>query len=266
MSGRIFKQGFLRREEKETKYKPGQPSLELDLASRMADLCLSREFMPWYTLHWDRSDRFDRSLDMLSIALKGHDIGALDHTLFLDMLMQRLGQDMDSSMTGTGYTYWSIDPLVQLLFQNGLNNFSINLLLLPSWPDCCGSYLRGESDRPLTASYLGERVGQFAYDSKDSVLSLKADALDVGHKSASVVVRFDGASGSVGWRGNGCDYEFLDEFAIINPYENHDCTFRVRSDTAYDGELKHLDELGFFRRGNRILMPDGKGGWDEVVP
>lgn len=266
MSGKIFKPDSFKREQKGARYKPGQPSLELNLAAKVAELYLSRKLMPWYTLHWDCSDRFDRSLEMLSTALKGHDIGALDHTLFLDMLMQRLGQDMDSSMTGTGYPYWSIDPLVQLLYLKGLNNFSINLLLLLSWPDCCGSYLRGESDRPLIASYIGDKVGQFAYDSRDSVLSLKADALNVGHTSVSVVVKFDGASGSVGWRGEGCDYEFLDEFAVINPYENHDCTFRVRSDTAYDGELGHLSEMGFFRRGNRILMPDGKGGWDEVIP
>lgn len=261
MSSKIFKPGSFRREQKGAKYKRGQPSLELDLASRVAELYLGGRLTEGYDGGKPRSS-FNRSLEIISDSLEGCEVGGLDHFLFLEMVIQRISQTSEH----TKHTHCLIDPLLQVLYLKGLNNFSIDLFPLPLWPVYCGSFLTGKKGNPLTASYLGEDVGQFAYDSKDCVLSLKADALNVGHKSTSVVVKFDGASGSVGWRGEGCDYEFLDEFVVINPYENHDCTFRVRSDTAYDGDLKYLNELGFFRRGNRILVPDGRGGWDEVVP
>lgn len=267
MSGKMFKKKVGKgKTEKGASYKRGQPGPELDLATKVAKLYLSGRLTEKYNGAKPR-DSFDRSLGMILESLDGYEIGDMDPHLFLEMAIQKISQTTEH----TKHTHCLIDPLVQALYLNGLNDFSIDLSPLPLWPVYCGSFLTGDGDNQLTASYVGKKVNQFAYDSTDSVLRLKANALTVGHKSTSVVVKSDGKSGSVGWRGNGCDYEIIGSKAIINPYENHNCVFRVESfcvesDAAYDGDLKTLQEIGFFRRGNTILVPDGKGGWEEVVP
>lgn len=265
MSSKLFKGNLGKGEtDRGAGYKAGERGPEMELATEVAEFYLSGKLEPDQTKPVDDRDTFNRSLDTIFKELKGHDLKSLDHFLFLDMLLQRLGQATDFLMLG--HVHCLIDPLVQLLYWDGHNNFSIDLLSLPARPTYCGSFLTGEPNRILTASFAGEKVNDFAYDSRYSKLSYTGEAMTVGYNSISVVTLFDGVSGSVGWRSHGSEYELIGDGAKINQYGNRDCIFKVESEEAYDSGLRHFSEVGFFRRGNRILMSDGKGGWDEVKP
>ncbi len=210
----------------------------------------------------------------LSEAMAAH--GApQDANAFLDEVIARIAysSDLDDHPSLGAF----IDPLVQVLFESGHNDFHIDLTpiqRLKGREDQLGFNLRGEKGRMLRASYRADAY-VFARNCMHCELDLYGDCNNTDAASSSVL-RFHGDVKDVG----SCDQDSVfyvssstpigvtslsagNEFHVMleeKPRLMHWLKRRgLRSDIA------HLEEMGFWERGNRLLVHDN-GQMREYSP
>ena len=164
-----------------------------------------------------------------------------------------------------------MDDVVQTLYTKGYNNFHIDLTSLINripkdweWLPSLGRRLRGSERRPLKCSYRSDANG-LGYDSGDCVLRLEGEAPGVGWKAqnSTFYVPTLGIEGMF-WP----TYVTIeiDDWPTNCSYYLENGITELESDTRDTQCSKgHLYKT-LALRGNRFLVPNGKGGWKEVTP
>ncbi len=138
-----------------------------------------------------------------------------------------------------------LDAVVQALYDLGENNLLMDTAQLSRQPFEIGARLRGTPERPLAFTYRG-------------------DLSWVGHNCSHCKIFVNGYASTVGMGA------FYSEFSINCPVG------KVLLDGYFDDKMSvaggdekvavHVEYPRFFLAGNRLTVPDGEGGWQEVRP
>lgn len=209
----------------------------------------------------DPWERLATSVSQINAVLGGSPVEKPD--ALIEAVVHRLSL---SAEPNAHFTEDLLDPVVQALYEAGHNSFAVDLSPL-AWPESCAMYLSGREGRPLVASYAGKisRVASCC-SSVDLTLDIDGYVHSIGQQSKDSRMVMRAACGSVGWKGESCEFTLLGRMGCINPYENRGCVFRTDNTELVEAELDDFREQGFFSRGNTLCVPDGKGSWKEVRP
>ena len=193
--------------------------------------------------------------------------------LFLDDVVHAL-----ANRTHDHFQYLLLDPLVQLLYKMGHNNFSVNLALFPIMPVNLASCLRGTPKRPLHVRYTGSVSRQIGPYSRYCEITLEGDVIDTQFNTASigfgaVMSRFTlhGETDHAGGRSRGCVYHFLKEdyLPIQRKPRSSGCRY-YSGKLALPAEEQERDwtlwsEVASIVPWNKCYKAS-EGSWKEVKP
>lgn len=260
MSGKIFKSkvgdGAI---AKGARYKKGGSGLNLPLVDEMIDCFTSKENPNHY-----RQGHYHNLIREAELP------DDFDPNLFLEGLVIRV------AATTTGEPLerleYMFNPILMGLHELGYNNFNLNLLGFPSlmW---MGGGFKGGPDEFFELSYSGEvhtfghmverckvdyrgRVTHFGSGAKWSWLSADGRLVYPGLEAEDTVFHF--LSGCpVLWKEEG---RTMRRTNLEMPVR---CSYFLEKG-ADDVDMDYLVKEQFFERGNKLWVPDAKGGWKEV--
>ena len=182
---------------------------------------------------------------------------------FLDVVIQYLHRELEPEAQKEAWLV--LDPVVQALYNIGYNDFFLDLSCFDAPLRSCGHKLEGKESRPLVARYLGD-VSHFGCWTRYCHLGFRGRIMYyLGHSSSHSAFAFTGEADNAGYGAQECEYLLdTEESMPINPHRNENCTFTLTT-PPLRLELNRFQNLGFFERGNTLLIPDGEG-WKEVTP
>ncbi len=249
-------------EQDDEAYVQGEASIEGILAQMTAERSLDRnERAAWLSFFWDfvaeRRDSFDAD-SFVAAYLSALDVYA--------------GAPKEKHLEAY------LMPMIQKMYLVGLNDFTV---VVGGWkPERIAENLRGERERPLALTYAGS-AGEFGSRSTHCRLTIDGDADHVGsggwHCEYTV-------NGEVKEAGRGAWYSTFHlgsalsvygaDFLHINLLKHipHRCAFYARELPAEE-EIASLPRVGrsieknhvFGHGTNALFVPDGSGGWEEVL-
>ena len=185
------------------------------------------------------------------------------HTL-LDAVVGEIRQKGKQSC---GSPHLVLDTLIQGLYNDDCNNFSLNLegITLPVSTLC--SRLKGTEGNPLALTFLGgPPVTWFGVLAQYCDFTFQGQSTNIGFLARYTTFRC--TESDTGIAGRGSEYcTFHIHSALAIPATTRNCVYYV-SDEVHQEDLADLmdDEAGFFENDNVILTPDGQGEWKEVTP
>ena len=174
------------------------------------------------------------------------------------------------------HTHHLFDTVLQVLYETGSQDLTLDLHSLPALPSFLSFDQRGTEERPLSITYRLPG-GQ---DERDDV--------QIGTKASHCQIHVVRGSGWAGIQATHSDFTLE---GTVLPYLNaggaFGCTFLFSDATSCSLERWYEATKGehfsatlkgsagvrkvrlpenFFERQNRLLTPDGEGGWKEVRP
>lgn len=256
MSGRLDGlKGTVRQGQPES-YEPGRPhefqAVIDSLVREHEDGTLQRLFHGDNT--WELGlERAARHITpaLSSLAGRSDAIGS-----FLDCLFARV--------CGSGESLeYLFDPVVQALYTLGHNCFTLDLSYLDMDGLHIASCLRSvlPEDDPLALTVKAEGIGYFGWQAHCCDLMLIGDCSELGPYALSSVIRLEGkVGGIIGWRAEDTDFYVPSLGEAMVCHKATGC--KVYTLDLGEGNIHFRSS----RDGNRLFMPDGKGGWEEVEP
>ena len=212
--------------------------------------------------------------NVLAAILKPRIGEGFDPTMLLDDVVHLLSGLPYTPLHST-FPHLLLDPLVQLLYDAGYNNFLIDLCQLPTPPANMAHFLRGEQKRPLLVKYLGDVSHAIGLRLRHARLehdgSLVGEAPSIGYGSEMSRFILHGETDRAGGKARGCVFHFLREghLPVQKKPRNHGCSFYSgklalpRKEMERDGSI--LSQVASFAQRNRYYC--GKdGAWQEVRP
>lgn len=152
-----------------------------------------------------------------------------------------------------------LSPLIQALYETGSNDFRVELpphVILPhaAW------FLHGTAGDMLRLRIKGSTNWSFGKGVDHCSLELEGDAPLVGNAAMDSV--FISSAERYAFHCGGCEFHIhAKRFSVAEDSER--CSFHL-----YEGmgemDVKSLLAGDFIQKGNRLLVPDGSGGWTEV--
>ncbi len=244
-------------------YVPGIP----DTSMRLADAFIDAFFRyDWGEVPWLESEATYARL------IREH--GSLDQHLFIDSLLLRFAERRIEQP----YLHLTdlLTPAVRALYSQGYDEFSLNLAHLQERPDKALSCIRGTEERPISLLLHGD-VEEVGCGLTHCIVDFYGNARDVGESASFSEFRLHAASGHVGRGAQGCAFLFprayYAEVSAAGSPKSGGYTVNLwywgpeESRTVVIERKDRSKKSGdFFEQGNRILIPDGNGGWREVRP
>lgn len=281
MSPNIFKGALGSDDENGARYKPGSGEHDSGLAGDLVALYSSGELRRLCP-HWAGKAGFRELVEILEPRIASQaDITGLDADLFLEDLASCILRSVE--LTGRPDVFSTLlDPVMQVLYNHGHDELTVNFSLFP--PDYLevGGKLEGERGRVLRMTYKGtfEDVGFYVKHVRLELYGTSKWAGPNAHSSEFILhepVRF------LGLNADGCTYHLLfdpEEDTLLDGKNNSfyfhktlssDVQERIRLKQDARRWLGERDILTrswglFFNRGNRIFIPKGEDGWEEIVP
>lgn len=196
----------------------------------------------------------------------------LDIEGFIDAIIRRL--EKDSDFLHARHVGAVLNPLIALMYELGYKHSSLDLRGVNGMQQNIIADIAATEERPFSlAIYLAE-------------CPLGVGAQQVGHSLEHCTVRIAGNADQVGYRGSHSDYIIEDKAVYLGDMAS-DCAFRFpkvkdavctnQRNPVYSGrhsfrmttEDSYFEisvENNFFIHKNKLLIPDGKGSWKEVLP
>ena len=168
-----------------------------------------------------------------------------------------------------------LEHTVQTLYDSGYNDFLIDLSLLPEQTSSPG-HLRGEIGEPLRMHCIGD-VAYLGLELRYCKVSLEGSAQWIGQSSRWSEFTLSGRPvplTSVGTLAKGCRFNLSSLAQLTSTYSHMridacplECDYHIpQRRHGWKPRVQRLGEAGFFGRKNRLLVPNGRGGWKEVKP
>ncbi len=199
--------------------------------------------------------------------------GEFNANLFIDAvlssILERLSESpFDDIMANLDYLGEFLDPLVQHLYNQGHNEFSIDLTRMEKYPPSVATEIRGTKKRPLRLTCHGE-LYFFGSDSRHCVLTNQGNVFYCGDYASSCDIRIFGKAANAALMANGSAFTLADHKVLYN-FEGQtlslpeDCTFYISKElTPY--QQKRLRKGGLLGNGNRIFHQGKDSAWEEVL-
>ncbi len=213
-------------------------------------------------------------------------------------VLNTLCQRLEAEATGVHVQNISylMAPLLNELYERGHNDFTLDFALLRDFPEYMLRHVKGSEDELMDLTCIipqktwqkGCEVGKFSHYlnmkitggllnvgcwSKNSDFTIGSEVRQIGFKAHNSVFRLQGIDSYEMDRAEEnqfVDYEpvryieMLGSFSGLSIYQFSDC-YRLTLKHGDDTFLSYLDKE-FYDNGNRLLIPDNKGGWKEVTP
>ena len=195
---------------------------------------------------------------------------------FLDEVISRIA--FTSQLDDHPYLGSFLDPLVQVLYDRGHNDFHLDLRVLQAENGSdtvnIGFNLKGKKSRRLRASYTAD-AHVFARGCINCELDLYGGCNNTDLARDSIL-RFHGAVKDVGSMDKGSVFYLSSSTPIGVTSLSADNEFHVMLEEkprlmhwlksrALRSDIAHLGELGFWERGNRLYLHEG-GSVREYAP
>ena len=174
-----------------------------------------------------------------------------------------------------------IDPLIQAMYDEGFNDFEVDLTHFSTRATRLGLNLEGAPDRLLRLDISG-RVHTIAQNCTHVNMRIHDDVDYAGIDIEHTELIFHGQVHNNTFRAVDCRYEFFKDIPVVMQTYNGGrimdavggewyCSQRF-SDCQFYAHLWNPQKppkiLGheFTSKGNSFFVPDGDGGWKEVTP
>ena len=210
----------------------------------------------------DRTDiiLFERTVTALHQVLDCEEW--LDGKAFLDEFLIQASTRL--AVTERCTIPYILDPLVQVFYDLGQNEFDIDFSMLDSFTDY-GWFLAGKPDRKLVAVYRAD-MNNFAGLVHHCHLELYGESAFGCAGATDSVVHFHGKSSEMIAIGLGAERTafFIESVQAINP-EQKECRYHVRQHPELHEVVNLTFSKKFFENNNTLLVPDGNEGWEEIT-
>lgn len=220
-----------------------------------------------YLIANGRRDFFEQCVDDFTDKLRPEVDDDFEHQTFIDALVKELTIKEAGAFHLTRMDSL-FSPLLQALYNLERNDFDLDLSHLPVRPYRMMTYLSGTEDNVLRLSYNGKvwRFGEYlshcSLDAKGHVQYL------VGHKTQDSEFILHVPPENIGDSGlnNRFRLSGIDELSLpyiqYYKYPPRIALVLKRGDCITEA----LVEKHFFKNGNQLHIPEGPGGWKEVLP
>lgn len=268
MSAKIFKRSQRGKlVERGSRYKPGEAPMYEALADRLVTEYLERGVG---AIRW-KSDG-GKIVEEFSSQVRAVECG--DGQDFLDTVVERLG--FYGSISHLKHADSFISPLVNLLYEGGLDSFTLDFTGWARAPGFLAQGIVGTGDRKLSLHY---KVAPTLKSGKGYDVSF------IGWESEHIVLRLSGTAVCSAYNCKNSEFIFERSVKNIGQESTQDCVFRLedvvrvthlRSSSFYGNNFGLLREgipaersfipLRFFVNRNKLLIPDGpdRDTWKPV--
>ena len=216
----------------------------------------------------------------------------LDAQAFLDAVVARLGAGAEQAQLSQADIFLS--PLIRALYESGHSELALNIASFGVPVDEIANRISGTEERPLSlVCMLGRNLEGFdansaGMSSRHCAIDVRGSVGNVGASSfhSSFILR--GLAGRIGFYSSFCTYrlpraevlglEAVTEKKVVPTELPYSCgaeVLQIEEEPLFRLSLRHEEGVAytyldgtFFdeARGNRLLVPDGSGGWTEVRP
>ncbi len=248
---------------------------------------------PWagLDLHYTVfSHLFESRVDMLVPQLEC--TANLDAQVFLDSVVARLAGSAEEQQLSRSGIF--LGPLIRALYEAGHPDLVLDFTSFGVQVEEVAECLSGTEGRPLSLACLLSRnaggfdAGSVGASARYCRIDIRGSARDVGAFSSDCEFILNGPAGRIGYGSRDCTYRLagaellgLDAVtakkvtdsehpnyhgAVVVQVEDEQL-FRLTLRRGEGTAFAYLDGAFFDgARGNRLLVPDGAGGWTEVRP
>ncbi len=201
--------------------------------------------------------------------------GSFDADIFIDNVMRNSGDMNPYDQYGELWSQlFSLDRLVQALYNVGYNDFHIDLNVLPTVLWSAAHNLEGTENNPLTVTYVGDVEGVFGRYNQHCDITIMGNAGDSANDSEHCTYRFEGGVGYFGSDSSNCDLHVQDmESCFCMTYGDDDMPQKSRvfvhsiqkeSPSIFDlSAASQLYDKGFYKAKNRLYAMKQDGTWNE---
>ncbi len=190
----------------------------------------------------------------------------LDVNIFLNSVIMTKG-DMNPHFNWPQLQY--LDRLLQALYNQGFNDFQINLNSLATPLSNTAFHLEGTEDNPLTATYVGDVGEFFGVNNKHCDLTLIGGADYTARESEHCTYRYAGWVKYFGGGSSDCEFHVPDFDSLLRGCKKSslpwDCSVHVHSPpTLFDHAAPlTLYRNDFYRHRNRLHVKMKDSSWKE---
>ncbi len=246
--------------EEREHYEPGVVGFDLALVEHLVDRFISTKMKTHY-------NRLSSEVSYLKGILPTADDEEFKPNAFLDEIVARMNERLPPSRIRS--TNRLFDPLIQALYENGHNDFVLDLMPLQFKAEDAlfpiyrlADNLEGTCERPLSISYRAH-TEEFAMWVRFCDIQLDGHTSEGGYCAYKSTLAFNGKVKTPGCHAEESvlHLEEMDSQVIIST----DCTYHAHSIPKGFPEDHYGTWQWFFEQGN-ILVYLKDGEWTEVKP
>lgn len=258
MSGKMFKRRVGKKTlEKGASYKRGT-DYDLAFAAKFVKDYLDGAFTGFANASYHPKEN-KKEAEHIASLLESHYTEGFEPQLFLDRVVHELGWCQEPMVI--------ISPLLQALYKMGHNDLQLNLTSFTE-QSYFASSLTGTEEKPLIVSFRvnGPSYLKIGEKTNHVRMHITGDAYVLGDQSDNAYFRLHGTSKILPRWSQRCELH-LDSLSLNDPcgLKLSDSIVRVENGVTLEN-LEAMTTGNFFKKRNTLLVPDGKGGWNRIVP